>query len=250
MSGPNPAEETAMTTKTKPTRLAPSGDMVIAPPPLSSGDRLTRPEFERRYEAMPEIKKAELVEGVVYVASPVRFKNHAKPHAQIIGWLLNYSAATLGVEIGDNPTLRMDVDNEPQPDAVLLLDPELGGRARLSEDDYVEGAPELIIEIAASSAAYDLHDKKRAYRRNGVQEYVVWQIYEKRIDWWELYEGEYLPLDADEAGVIRSKVFPGLWLDTSALVAGKVEQVLATLRNGIEADEHAAFVARLAGSGE
>jgi Uma2 family endonuclease len=239
-----------MTTKTKPTRLVPSGDMVIAPPPLSSGDRLTRPEFERRYEAMPEIKKAELVEGVVYVASPVRFKSHGKPHAQIMGWLLIYSTATLGTELTDNTTFRMDVDNEPQPDAMLIVDPALGGRAQISDDDYVEGAPELIVEIAASGAAYDLHDKKRAYRRNGVQEYVVWQIYEKRIDWWELHEGEYLPLDADEAGVIRSKVFPGLWLDTSALVAGKVEQVLATLRNGIETDEHAAFVARLAGSGE
>ncbi len=239
-----------MTTKTKPTRLARSGDMVIAPPPLSSGDRLTRPEFERRYEAMPKIKKAELVEGVVYVASPVRFKSHGQPHAQIMGWLLIYSAATPGTELTDNTTLRMDVDNEPQPDAMLIVDPALGGRALISEDDYVEGAPELIVEIAASSAAYDLHDKKRAYRRNGVQEYVVWQIYEKRIDWWELHEGEYLPLDADEAGVIRSKVFPGLWLDTSALVAGKVDQVLAMLRNGIETDEHAAFVARLAGSGE
>jgi Uma2 family endonuclease len=250
MSGPASPEERAMTTRTRPTRIALPDDVLVAPPPLESGDRLTRHEFERRYEAMPEIKKAELVEGVVYVASPVRFKNHGKPHAQIIGWLLNYSVATPGVDLSDNTTFRMDVDNEPQPDAILLLDPALGGRSWISEDDYVEGSPELIVEIAASSAAYDLHDKKRAYRRNGVQEYVVWQIYEKQIDWWELDEGEYLPLDADEAGIIRSKVFPGLWLDTTALVAGKIEQVLATLRNGIESDEHSAFVARLAGSAE
>lgn len=238
-----------MTTKTKPTRLAPSGDMVIALPPLSSGDRLTRHEFERRYEAMPEIKKAELVEGVTYVASPVRV-THGRPHGQVMGWLLVYCASTPGVDLCDNTTVRLDLDNEPQPDALLRLDPAEGGHSQISEDEYVEGPPELIVEIAATSAAYDLHDKKRAYRRNGVQEYVVWQIYEKRIDWWELHEGEYLPLEADEAGVLRSKVFPGLWLDAPALVEGKLDQVLATLRSGIETEEHAAFVARLAGSGE
>jgi len=151
-----------MTTRTRPNRVALSGDMLVAPPPLESGDRLTRHEFERRYEAMPEIKKAELVEGVVYVASPVRFKNHGKPHAQIIGWLLNYSVATPSVDLTDNTTFRMDVDNEPQPDAMLLLNSALGGRTRISEDDFVEGAPELVVEIAATSAAYDLHDKKRA----------------------------------------------------------------------------------------
>ena len=126
---------------------------------LESGDQLTQPEFERRYKAMPHLKKAELIEGVVYVPAALRFRSHAEPHGNLMGWLWTYKIATPGVELRDNPTVRLDIDNEPQPDAVLLIEESAGGQARLSEDDYVEGAPELVIEIAASSAAIALHGK-------------------------------------------------------------------------------------------
>ena len=146
---------------------------------LENGDRLTRVEFERRYQAMADTKKAELIEGVVYVASPVRITKHANPHGKMITWLGVYEAATPGVMLGDNPTVRLDFDNEPQPDAILRIDQQKGGQSGISDDDYVEGAPELIVEIAASSASYDLHDKLRAYRRNGVKEYLVWLVQEQ-----------------------------------------------------------------------
>lgn len=194
----------------------------IKVPHVESGDHLTRPDFERRYQAMPHIKKAELIEGVVYVASPVRIANHGRPHAQIIGWLLVYSAATPGVDLADNATVRLDINNEPQPDALLRLEPEVGGNSHISEDDYLEGAPELIAEIAASSASYDLNDKLNAYRRNGVQEYIVWQIYENRLDWFSLKEGNYVNLQPDATGVIRSDIFPGLWLSVTALIEGNL----------------------------
>jgi Uma2 family endonuclease len=210
-------------------------------PPLASGDRLIRPEFERRYSAMPKVKKAELVEGIVYMASPLRFEPHAEPHGNLIGWLWIYKIATSGVRMGDNPTVRLDLDNEPQPDAVLLLDANYGGNASLSVDGYIEGAPELIAEISASSVAIDLGDKKRAYRRNGVQEYLVWQVFDRRVDWFTLQEGEYVPLAADEQGIVRSQVFPGLWLDTWALLNGEMQQVLATLQTGLESPEYQAF---------
>ncbi|MEM9926784.1 MAG: Uma2 family endonuclease, partial [Cyanobacteria bacterium P01_D01_bin.50] len=113
-------------------------------PPLENGDRLTRYEFERRYQAMIQIKKAELIEGVVYVASPVRATKHSRPHAKIITWLGTYSAASLGVDLQDNATVRLDADNEPQPDALLRIETEAGGNSRISEDDYIEGSPELI----------------------------------------------------------------------------------------------------------
>src|SRR3989442_5306630 len=112
-------------------------------PPLEPGDRLSRSEFERRYEAMPQLKKAELIEGVVYMPSPVRFRRHSRPHADFITWLGFYRAHTPGVEAADNSTARLDLDNEPQPDAILLIDPAYGGQARISEDDYIESAPEL-----------------------------------------------------------------------------------------------------------
>jgi Uma2 family endonuclease len=220
-------------------------DLEVAEPlPLESGDRLTRPEFERRYESMPWLKKAELVEGVVYVGSPVRQRGHGKPHALIMAWLGVYIAATPGVDIGDNATIRLDIDNEPQPDALLRLEPADGGRSRIGEDDYIEGPPELIVEIAASSASYDIHDKLDAYRRNGVQEYVVWRVYEQVVDWWELREGEYIALPLDE--LFRSVVFPGLCLNVSALLKGDLAAVLTSLQQGLASETHAAFVARLA----
>ncbi|MFK0732460.1 MAG: Uma2 family endonuclease [Gloeotrichia echinulata GP01] len=214
-------------------------------PPLESGDRLTRYEFERRYHAMPDTKKVELIEGVVYVASPLRFNSHGKPHANLIGWLWNYKIATPGVELGDNSTVRLDLDNEPQPDVVLLIDELLGGQARISSDDYIEGAPELIAEVAASSAANDLYDKKKVYRRNGVKEYIIWQSLDNKLDWFSLQNGEYVSLEPDAEGVIKSRVFPGLWLDVQALRTGEMTQVLAVLQNGLNSQEHQGFVQQL-----
>ncbi len=215
--------------------------------PLESGDRLTRHEFERRYQAMPHVKKAELIEGVVYVASPLRFESHAEPHGLLIIWLGTYKVATPSVKLGIEPTVRLDQDNEPQPDGVLLIPESAGGQSTLSEDDYIEGAPELVAEIAASSVANDLHDKKKAYRRNGVQEYIVWQIFENQLDWFSLQQGEYVPLAADGNGIVQSQVFPGLWLSVPDLLAGNMTRVLTVLQEGLNSAEHADFVQRLSG---
>ena len=213
-------------------------------PPLENGDRLTRLEFERRYDAMPKVKKAELIEGVVYMASPLSF-THAKPHGSLITWLGVYQVATPQVEMGIEPTVRLDIENAPQPDGVLFIKRESGGNCRLSEDGYIEGAPELVIEVAASSVAIDLGDKKRAYRRNGVQEYLVWQVFEQKIDWFSLQDGDYISLVPDQGGVICSQVFPGLWLDGGAMLKGNMQQVLNVLQLGINSTEHQAFVQKL-----
>jgi Uma2 family endonuclease len=219
---------------------------LVGPPPLENGDRLTRWEFERRYQARPDIKKAELIEGVVYMPSPVHFQSHSEPHSWIIGWLVTHCAATPSVRLGDNATVRLDLDNEIQPDALLRLEPAAGGHSRISEDDYIEGAPELVVEIAASSASYDLHDKLRAYRRNGVQEYVVWRVYDRQVDWLALTKGEYVSLAPDTSGVVHSQVFPGLRLAVAALLDGDLAKVLAELQQGLATAEHAAFVEHLA----
>jgi Uma2 family endonuclease len=215
------------------------------PPPLRSGDRLSRAEFEWRYQAHPEIKKAELIEGVVYVASPIHLQKHADPHFDIIGWLAAYRAATPGVRGSDNATLRLDFENEPQPDALLRLETAVGGRSHVTDDDYLEGAPELIVEIAASSASYDLHDKRRAYGRNGVQEYLVLQTYEQAVVWFVLREGVYEPLQPDEKGILRSEIFPGLWLQPKALWENDLAALLAVLQKGLASPAHAAFVEAL-----
>ena len=146
--------------------------------------------------------------------------------------------------MGIEPTVRLDIDNEPQPDGVLLISTESGGHSTLSEDEYVEGAPELVVEIAASSAAIDLDDKKRAYRRSSVQEYIVWQVFDQKIDWFQLQDGDYVSLASDE-GVLHSQVFPGLWLNVAAMLRGEMRSVLAVLQTGIESAEHQDFVQHL-----
>jgi Uma2 family endonuclease len=213
-------------------------------PPLESGDRLTRAEFERRYQATPEHCKAELIEGVVYVASPVR-TFHGNPHFNLITWLGGYSVATPGVSGSDNTTTRLDMDNEPQPDALLRI--EVGGTSTISDDGYIEGAPELIAEIATSSAAIDLGAKQNAYRRNGVQEYLVWQTFENRLSWFRLQAEEYVLVEPDAEGIIRSSVFPGLWLAAPALLEGRMIEVLNVLQAGLADPAHQAFVEELEG---
>ena len=206
-------------------------------PPLENGDRLTRHEFERRYAAMPNLKNAELIEGIVYMPAALRFQSHGQPHSQIMTWLGVYQAFTPNTAIGDNTTVRLDLDNAPQPDALLIIN---GGQASISRDDYIEGAPELIVEIAASSAAYDLYDKKTAYRRNGVQEYLVWRVYDEEFDWFILEDGKYIRQEANN-GIIRSHIFPGLWLAVDALLTGEMQQVLAVLQQGLDSVEHQEF---------
>ena len=215
-------------------------------PPLNNGDRLTRAEFERIYSAHPEIKKAELIEGVVYMPSPARHREHGKPHFHSIGWLSLYTASTPGVEGSDNATLRLDFENEPQPDALLFLPPEYGGTAGVDEEGYLEGTPELILEVSASSASYDLNQKKRVYARNGVPEYVVYLAYEQRVIWFVLRDGVYVKQQPDGDGVLKSERFPGLWLLPGALLAGNLSGVLETLQQGLDSQEHKTFCAALA----
>jgi Uma2 family endonuclease len=217
-------------------------------PPLESGDRLTRPEFERRYTLASHIRRAELIEGVVYVASPVRAKKHGRPHAVAVTWLSLYCTSTPGVDLLIDTTVRLDDDNEPQPDVLLRIEPEVGGNSSIDEDDYISGAPELVVEIAASSASYDLNDKLNAYRRNGVQEYIVWQQYENRLDWFSLQNGEYISFQPDDRGIIRSQIFPGLWLAVPAMLQGDRAELLSVLQSGIQTPEHERFVARLQAS--
>ncbi|MFN6033943.1 MAG: Uma2 family endonuclease [Dolichospermum sp.] len=216
---------------------------ILTIPPLENGDKLTRHEFERRYHAMPNLKKAELIEGVVYVASPLRLKTHGEPHAYIMTWLGVYKAATPGIGFADNATVLIDTDNEPQPDALLRI--ETGGQSRINKDDYVEGAPELIVEIAASSVSYDLHEKLKVYRRNQVQEYLIWRVYDHQFDWFRLQQGEYIQLQANADNIICSQVFPGLWLDKMALLGGDLGKVLSVLQQGLASPEHEDFISRL-----
>lgn len=218
---------------------------VPQPPPLEAGDRLTRAEFERRYHAMPQMKKAELIEGVVHMPSPVRLRHHGRPQARLLTWMGTYEALSPGVMVADNTTVRLDLDNEPQPDALMIVDPAYGGQAIISDDDYLEGSPDLVAEVAASTVSIDLHLKLHVYRRNGVREYLVWRVLDQAIDWFTLRNDQYERLTLDTEGIYRSAIFPGLWLDPAALARGEMARVLHILQQGLASPEHAAFVAQL-----
>jgi len=214
-------------------------------PTLENGDRLTRAEFERRYDAMPHLKKAELIEGEVFMPSPVRHDQHSHPHTRLSYWLASYEMETPGVEAGDNGSVRLDTDNEPQPDGYLIIRPDRGGQATLSKDDFIEGPPELVAEVASSSVSYDLGKKLNVYRRSGVREYVVWRVLDRQVDWFVNRDGRFEPLAPSADGILRSTVFPGLWLDPAALVSGEMATVKAVLEQGLKSLEHAEFVAGL-----
>jgi hypothetical protein len=213
-------------------------------PPLRNGDHLDREEFERRYCAMPHLRKAELIEGVVYLPFPVRFVDHAEPHANLLAWSGIYCVHTPGVRGGANATVRLDRQNEPQPDALLIIVPAHGGRVTI-EDGYITGGPELAVEVAASRVSIERNAKFRAYQRNGICEYLLWRVEDGEIDWFVLRGEAYELLQRGADGIVRSEVFPGLWLDPQALLASDMATVLNILQRGLADPEHAAFLKRL-----
>lgn len=214
-------------------------------PPLENGDHLTRHEFERRYEAMPDVKKAELIEGVVFMPSPVPAAQHGNPHADLITWMGVYRMGTPGVRVSADASIRLDLDNEPQPDALLYVEPELGGLARIDDEGYLVGGPELVAEVAASTVSVARNTKLRVYRRNNIREYIIWRVNDRAIDWFILRDGQYEPLAPTAEGVLCSVQLPGLWLDAEALLRSDLARVFQILQQGLASAEHAAFVAQL-----
>ena len=211
-------------------------------PPLVNGDHLKQPEFHRRYEAMPEGFRAELIGGIVYVASPMR--NPHGRHSRLLSSLLGqYEAETPGVEGADGVTVILGDESEPQPDLCLRILPEHGGRSKENEEQYLTGPPELLIEVAHSTEAIDLRGKLADYRAGGVREYLVYCVRPGELRAFQLAAGREPSGLID--GIYRSTEFPGLWIDVPALATKDVRRLLATGRAGIGSDEHARFVERL-----
>lgn len=223
--------------------LTATAPVVVRPPvDLHSGDRMTREEFHRLYERTPEGFKAELIGGIVYVASPVSL-SHGQPHLLLGSVLAAYESRTPGVEASDNTTVLLGDREQPQPDLILRIRPEWGGQSASTEEDYIQDAPELVIEIAYSSRAIDLHAKKDDYTRYGVKEYLVGSVRDEKIYWFDLAAGKELAPDAN--GIYRIGVFPGLWINGPAVLAHDHAQLMATLEEGLATPEHAAFVEHL-----
>lgn len=232
-------------------------DIMIAPtsstltnriPPLANGDHLTADEFCRRWNAMPELKHAELLGGRVYMNPPISAESHSLPHGRIVVWLWHYAIATDGTQFFDETSAHFGPGDLPQPDAVLRIKESHGGNSRLIRGD-LHGAPELIVEVSSSSERRDLGIKKQRYAANGVQEYLIWLVAKRKFVWFSLQEGEYVELEQLRSGIVKSRVFPGLWLDTKGMLADNWPKILATLRNGMESPESVEFAKRLKSQG-
>ncbi len=214
---------------------------------LHNGDSFGQREFHDLYENMPESFRAELVNGTVYVAEPLA-QPHGKAHARIIALLDAYEASTPGVQVCDNATVILSKKDEVQPDAFLRVLPECLGRSKdafnAGNGPYVLGAPELVAEVANSSRSIDLHLKKKLYLRSGVLEYLVICLQPREILWFDLIGRR--KLRADDAGITRSRVFPGLWIDNRALLSLDYRQSMKVLNEGLLSPQHSSFVNQLA----
>ena len=216
----------------------------VLPPPLCDGDRLTGDEFLRRWDAMPDLKFAELIGGIVYMASPLSF-THGDFHARLGGWLFSYKAATPGCALCYAVTWRMSPSDIPQPDIALRIQPEYGGQSRMA-GPYPAGAPELAVEISHTTFSKDAGEKLRLYERSGVMEYIVVRPDHREIIWRQLVDGKYRVTAPDADGVFRSNVFPGLWLNPEHIWADESRATIELIDRGTSTPEHAAFVERLA----
>lgn len=216
-------------------------------PALEPGAHVDQKTFHERYEAMPPGTRAELIGGIVFMPSPLK-RPHSRMHARVMNWLTRYEDATPGVEVHDNGTAILDDASEPQPDAYLIIAPERGGQTNETDDLYLKGAPELIVEVALSSESIDLHRKRDDYERAGVKEYVVVTLRSSAVFWFVRRDGRFVDLPLGGDGVLRSETFPGLWLDPLALLNFDKARVAEVLEAGLASSEHSEFVIRLAGT--
>lgn len=216
-------------------------------PWLENGERMNAQEFIRRYEQTPPGLQAQLIEGVVYImASPLR-NRHGRSGSHLSGCLFLYSAATPGTEVQDNTTTILGAESVPQPDSALLIRSECGGQSHdgSGDDDYTYGAPELVADVAYSSRSIDLHGKFRDYERAGVREYVICDLRDRLLRWFTLRDGHFTELPVGPDGIYRSLVFPGLWIDPTALLSGNKAGLIAILEQGLASPEHTACVAEI-----
>jgi Uma2 family endonuclease len=213
-------------------------------PPLEAGQRLDRATFHARYEAMPPDTRAELIGGVVHMPSPLR-DGHGTHSGISMTWLNLYRRRVPGLRAGENTSILLDENSEVQPDAHLRILEEYGGQSHVNEDDYIIGAPELVVEVGWSSRKTDLGEKFEDYRRTGVLEYVFVGLKPDEVRWFVRRGDQLVPLAPGDDGIFRSEIFAGLWLDPRALYADDIDALFTIVERGKATPEHAAFVAQM-----
>ena len=209
------------------------------PDALRDGMRMNRAEFHRRYLRMDRIDpsfRAELIEGVVHLRDPM---SASEPHATfqqwISAWCYEYLKRTPGLKSLVAPTVLLDDDAEPEPDVML--------RRRVPGEDatgYVDRTPEFVVEVSVSTLRKDLGPKFRDYQRAGVPEYLVVDVTGERLHWFVRdADGLLVDLPPDADGLLKSREFPGLWLDPAAFFAEDAAGIEAAVAAGVAARDAA-----------
>ena len=214
----------------------------VIPPGLVTGERMSVDEFLRRWEELPDLKKAELVDGIVYVPSPLSLE-HGSLDSLIIWWLAHYAHATPGCKAGNNSTWLMLVAHRNPMPSCGSCPRTVGSRGR--ERQFGAGAPELAVEVCVTSTEVDFGPKLKLYERAGVREYITIELFGQRIVWRMLENAVYVAQQVPSDGVLRSQVFPGLWLDVAAFWDDDGAKMLAALNAGLSSEDHQRFVERL-----
>ena len=215
------------------------------PGPPVDGDCLSVNEFLRRYLPYRRHLKAELINGLVSLNRGVRADLEDLSNSVIQSWVRSYAGLTPGTRMDVNTIVILAWDTVPQPNIVLRVLSENGGKSRMTDGGTLKDAPELMVDFTTSHQTFDIRDKLGAFRRHGVAEYLVWWANDQKLDWFCLEQGKYALNLPDSNGVLTSPSFPGLRLNLSALLNRNSAAVMATLRRSLESSEHAGFVARL-----
>lgn len=215
------------------------------PGPPVNGDCLSVKEFLHRYLPYRRNLKAELINGLVSLSHGVRADLEDLSNSVIQSWIRSYAALTPGTKMDVNTIVILAWDTVPQPNIVLRVLPENGGKSRMTNQDILTDAPELMVDFTTSHQTFDIREKLGAFRRLGVVEYLVWWANDQKLDWYCLEQEKYALNLPDSNGVLTSPSFPGLRLNLSALLNRSSAAVMATLRKSLESPDHAGFVARL-----
>ena len=207
---------------------------------IYNGDHMTRRQFHLMYCDMPDGYRAELIGGVVFEPSPVS-SVHSEFHLDLGYILRRYSRYTPGVRGGDNGTVILSDEDEVQPDLYLRF--ESGGNSKKDKGKFIVGAPELVAEVAYSNCAIDLHLKKQRYAMHGAIEYLVVCLNPEKLYWFNLKASTMIK--ADSKGIIRSQVFPGLWIHEKAFFNQDDDLQEAVLERGLNSLAHRKLLEQL-----
>ena len=185
------------------------------------------------YALVPDRQKADLLDGVIYVASPDTY--HGDQYTNFLARLLAgfCEARDLGKVFGSRFAFRLSPHRCPEPDVAVVL----ASRLHLVDDHGMTGGPDVAVEVVSrDSRTRDYRDKRRIYEESGVSEYWLVDPIKGRADFLVLEAGKYQSAVLDDGSIFRSRVLPGFFLDGRWLFGEDLPKVQPTSTRSCAAD--------------